>query len=529
MSSLLNYSISANMSGRGKGGKGGTKRFRKGGEIWASPSSNIIKAPGLFGYAMSHSNSRKHSSKSKRKSTSRRKSAKSKRKSSNSSKSTSFTPIETPRISPISPMSESTEHEEKMAVKQKEHGTLPPITLTNPMSEIHESGSDEVRRMRREFSTLLSKWSEIQQQLVDTLEAPRSTLTTTDAAEPTSPICSPTQFVRHRMTRSATPPPTMRNGELSMHSTAHSVCSSTFRTDRSSMIALSDDDDVDEDAMKVPDAADVEEKERQIEQQRETIEQKCATIDELKEQIASLEKEKHDLVIQNAADKDAVIRETNTAVDRMSSSLAAMQQDMKATSTSDQSVTREHLEKLMTNQLEERKQISEWLSRHDDIATLKQQIEAKDVIIREAKENEAKMAASLAAMQKKLKARTDRQRVTTKQGMLTKVQGQSMEHLRLGRKSRKHVFFAGNRLFWSDATGASGTYKSIEVREVLNNVVVTHEKLRKMNKEAIQKHAQRPWFLVVGQQRCALFEAESRPECDEWVKFIRGALRHSIE
>merc|ERR1719206_1369958 len=249
---------------------------------------------------MAHSSLQKHTSKSKRKSTSR---------------STSKSPTEDP-----------------------------PIT---PMSESHEN---EVMRMRNEFSTLLTKWSDIQQQLADTLETPRPPPTTTEVAEPTPPICSPTNFIRHRMTRSATPPPTMptmRMGELSMHSTASNSTVSTFRTDRPSMIATSDD----EDAMKVPDAADVEEKDRQIEQQRETIE-------ELKQKIASLEKENHNLVLQNAAEKDAVIRDTTTAVDRMSTSLAAMQQDMKALSTSDreirdQSVTKEHLEKLTTNQLEE--------------------------------------------------------------------------------------------------------------------------------------------------------------------------------
>jgi len=286
---------------------------------------------------------------------------------------------------------------------------------------------------------------------------------------------------------------------------------------------LSEDDDDDEKEVR-------DEKDLQIAQQRETIA-------DLKDKIAALEKEKHDLILQNTAEKDAMLRETKSSVAQMSASLGALQRDMKG-HQSDQSVTRQHLEKhleqLTTNQSEERRQLCEWLSRQDDIAKLKQQNEYKDVIISETNAELQQMAAAMATMQQKMKARAaaEGRRSTARQGMLTKVQGQSMENLRLGRKSRKHVFFAGNRLFWSDdksgkSNGAS-TYKSIEVREVLNRVVVTAEKLRKINNEAIQKHAQRPWFLVVGQRRCALFEAESQVERDAWVKFMRRALRQNM-
>merc|ERR1719334_1773565 len=393
----------------------------------------------------------------------------------------------------------------------------------SPMSESQPVHDDEVSRMKNEFSAMLSKWGDIQQQLVETLETastaaqtPRPPLSTLEI----EPIITPTQFIRHRMTRSATPPPTTtRMGERSM---SHR----TDRTDRASLM-LSEDDDDDEKEVR-------DEKDLQIAQQRETIA-------DLKEKIAALEKEKHDLILQNTAEKDAMLRETNSSVAQMSASLGALQRDMKG-HQSDQSVTRQHLEKhlekhleqLTTNQSEERRRLCEWLSRQDDIAKLKQQNEYKDVIISETNAELQQMAAAMATMQQKMKARAaaEGRRSTARQGMLTKVQGQSMENLRLGRKSRKHVFFAGNRLFWSDdksgkSNGAS-TYKSIEVREVLNRVVVTAEKLRKINNEAIQKHAQRPWFLVVGQRRCALFEAESQVERDAWVKFMRRALRQNM-
>jgi len=259
------------------------------------------------------------------------------------------------------------------------------------------------------------------------------------------------------------------------------------------------------------------------------IAQQRQIIADLKQKIGALEKERDDLVLQNAAEKDAVIRESNRAVEQMSASLSALQREMTHLRAADESrvVTRQHLETLTTNQSEERKQFSEWLTKQKDIAELTQQNEYKDVIIAETNAKLQTMGASLAAMQKKLAQRTEREcrRSAWKEGMLIKVQGQSMEHLRLGRKSRKRVFFAGNRLFWSDS--GSSTYKSIEVREVLNRVVMTAEKLKRMNNESIQKHTQRPWFLIVGQRRCALFEAENKSERDEWVKFMRRALRRN--
>lgn len=255
------------------------------------------------------------------------------------------------------------------------------------------------------------------------------------------------------------------------------------------------------------------------------IAQQRQTIVDLKLKIHALEKESDDLVLQNAAEKDAVTRESNCAVEQMSASLIALQREMTHLRDADESrvVTRQHLERLTTEQSEERAQFSEWLTKQKDIEELTQQNEYKDVIITETNAELQTMTASLSAMQMKLKQCTECRRSASKEGMLIKVQGQSMEHLRLGRKSRKRVFFAGNRLFWSDS--GSSTFKSIEVREVLNRVVVTAEKLKRMNNESIQKHTERPWFLIIGQRRCALFEAENKLERDEWVRFMRRALR----
>lgn len=411
--------------------------------------------------------------------------------------------------------------------RSKSNASAPVLTGLTPKAEPEKDG--EVNRMKNEFAAMMAKWGDIQQRLVDTLDTPRPNPPNTDA-QSMSLSSSNTKFTRTG-TRSATPPPTTnRMGELSISSLMTSPGNNVI-------VEMSEDDNEVDEAAEMEKAAEAERQRKAEEETAMELEQQRRTIAHLKEKVVSLAKEKDDLMIQTvqtAADQSSHIAGTKSAVEQMAVSLTTLQRGMAEMnelkqSTSEvepvQSVTKQDLEALATNQSAERKQLTEWLGKQDDIAELKQQNEVKDAIIAETNAELQQMAAKLSAMQRKWRKRAEVERVTTKQGTLTKVQGQSMEKLSLGRKSRKHVFFAGNRMFWSDK--ANATYKSIEVREVLNRVVVTAEKLKKMNNESIQKHTQRPWFLVIGQRRCALFEAESKADRDEWVAFIRHALRNS--
>merc|ERR1719491_372403 len=212
------------------------------------------------------------------------------------------------------------------------------------------------------------------------------------------------------------------------------------------IVEMSEDENEDEnEAAEMEKAAEAERQRKAEEETAMELEQQRRTIAHLKEKVVSLAKEKDDLMlqtVQTAADQSSHIAGTKSAVEQMAVSLTTLQRGMAEMnelkqSTSEvepsaNSVTKQDLEALATNQSAERKQLTEWLGKQDDIAELKQQNEVKDAIIAETNAELQQMSAKLSAMQRKWRKRAEVERVTTKQGTLTKVQGQSMEKLSLG-------------------------------------------------------------------------------------------------
>jgi len=140
---------------------------------------------------------------------------------------------------------------------------------------------------------------------------------------------------------------------------------------------------------------------------------------------------------------------------------------------------------------------------------------AKDAVIDKTQNELAQLGAAVTAMQKEMEA--EKSKLSGKSGALTKVQGEAVSKMKYGKVSAKRVFFVGapqNHLFYFDEKGNS---KSEHKFVVVKDVSVNNAQIEKQMK-------QRPWFLVLGHKRCALFAADDEATRDAWVKFIKQAL-----
>jgi len=99
--------------------------------------------------------------------------------------------------------------------------------------------------------------------------------------------------------------------------------------------------------------------------------------------------------------------------------------------------------------------------------------------------------------------------------VLYKVQGDAVAKLKYNKMHKKNVICINkiNHLFYYDADGKNkGEQKYIIVKDV------------EINNNSIQKQMTKPWFLIIGEKRTALFATDSSSVRDEWVSFIRKAL-----
>eukprot|EP01084_Bolivina_argentea_P192746 330816_1 len=93
---------------------------------------------------------------------------------------------------------------------------------------------------------------------------------------------------------------------------------------------------------------------------------------------------------------------------------------------------------------------------------------------------------------------------------LYKVHGTNISKLKWNKESKKFVVFTAaiNCLFYYDETGL----KHMNVHDI------------SVNNNSIQNKMNKPWFLVIGKNRSALFAANNVSIRDKWVNFIKQSL-----
>ena len=100
-------------------------------------------------------------------------------------------------------------------------------------------------------------------------------------------------------------------------------------------------------------------------------------------------------------------------------------------------------------------------------------------------------------------------------GKLFKIQGDNVSKLKYGKQSLKTVIFVNkiNQLFYYDANGSNkGDQKYIMIKDIT------------VNNNSIQKQMNKPWFLVIGEKRSALFASEQKETVSKWLRFINKSL-----
>merc|ERR1712087_134434 len=142
-----------------------------------------------------------------------------------------------------------------------------------------------------------------------------------------------------------------------------------------------------------------------------------------------------------------------------------------------------------------------------------QLLQTKEGLISETRGAVKELSAALRELQRDAKEQADR--IHAVHDSLFKVQGDSVLKLKYGKMSRKStVFVSGiNQLFYYDDGGNSKSEpKYIEISSVSDV------------DPSIDKQMTKPWFLVTGKRRVALFAADNQSTKERWVKFIREAL-----
>eukprot|EP00484_Ammonia_sp_Unknown_P027326 CAMPEP_0197026392 /NCGR_PEP_ID=MMETSP1384-20130603/6488_1 /TAXON_ID=29189 /ORGANISM="Ammonia sp." /LENGTH=570 /DNA_ID=CAMNT_0042455045 /DNA_START=38 /DNA_END=1746 /DNA_ORIENTATION=+ len=142
----------------------------------------------------------------------------------------------------------------------------------------------------------------------------------------------------------------------------------------------------------------------------------------------------------------------------------------------------------------------------------KKSIQEKDDVISKTQDSVREMSLAVNKLQKDAEER--KKKMYSISDVLYKVQGDAVSKLKYAKQSRKFVVFINkiNHLFYYDDGANKGDSKSILINDV------------SINNNSIQSQMHKPWFLVIGDKRCALFAADSTEVRDKWVKFIRKSL-----
>eukprot|EP01083_Nonionella_stella_P146903 462677_1 len=135
-------------------------------------------------------------------------------------------------------------------------------------------------------------------------------------------------------------------------------------------------------------------------------------------------------------------------------------------------------------------------------------VNEKDDIISATQEEMKLMSQSMA---KEAKYRENKE--LSMNAILYKVQGDSVSKLKYNKQSNKFVVFVAgiNHLFYYDVNGAKDQ-KYIVVKDI------------SINDNSIQKSINKPWFLIIGHKRSALFASDSQQTRDEWYEFINKSV-----
>merc|ERR1712154_714665 len=143
----------------------------------------------------------------------------------------------------------------------------------------------------------------------------------------------------------------------------------------------------------------------------------------------------------------------------------------------------------------------------------KKAINDKDDVISKTQDDVKEMGSAILKLQKEAIDRKNK--MYSINHILFKVQGDNVSKLKYNKISKKFVVFIEkiNHIFYYDE---SGNNKSEQKYIVIKDISI--------NNNSIQKQMNKPWFLIIGEKRCALFAAESKQTRDQWVNFIKKSL-----
>eukprot|EP01083_Nonionella_stella_P077406 211371_1 len=211
---------------------------------------------------------------------------------------------------------------------------------------------------------------------------------------------------------------------------------------------------------------------------KQQLDSQTEKIQELSEEIVNIEQERHE------TDKEYAmkIKKLNVAI-----------KEMKQINI-EQTKTIQKLREEIVNIEQERHETDkeyEMKIKELNVAMMEQtkKINEKDDIISTMQEEMKRMSQSLGKLEKEL----------SMNAIFYKVKGDSVPKLKYNKESNKFVVFVAgiNHLFYCDVNGAKDQ-KYIVVKDI------------SINDNSIQKSMNKPWFLIIGHKRSALFASDSQ-------------------
>eukprot|EP01084_Bolivina_argentea_P253226 425296_1 len=228
-------------------------------------------------------------------------------------------------------------------------------------------------------------------------------------------------------------------------------------------------------------------------------------IDEQDEQIVELNQRMQSLInkqnVQTEQLKDEIANEYKQQLDLQRETMTKWKEKIQELSQEIVNIEQERQE----TDLEYKNKIEELESK---ITEQEKEITDKDLVITKAQDDVKLMGTAISKLQKEALFRKNK--MNGMNDILIKVQGDSISKLKYNKQSKKFVIFTDkiNHLFYYDENGP----KYIIIRDI------------SITNDLIQKQMNKPWFLVIGDKRSALFAADNITIRDKWVNFIKQSI-----